>query len=61
MKKEMGKKDKAIIEQLRLMEKMRKDHEWVIVGQQEAEKEEEAEIKLETEASEPTAEKSEEE
>jgi len=61
MKKEMGKKDKAIIEQLRLMEKMRKDHEWVAVGQQEAEKEEESEIKLETEASEPAAEKPEEE
>jgi len=46
MKKEMGKKDKAIIEQLRLMEKLRKDHEWVAVGQKEAEKEDKAERRL---------------
>ncbi len=33
------------------MEKIRKEHEWIAIGQKEAEKEEEAEIKLESETS----------
>jgi len=43
-------KERAIIEELRLMEKMMKAHQWVAVGQEEAEKEEKAEKRLEAEA-----------
>lgn len=32
MNKKKGKKEKAIIEELRLLEKMRKEHEWIAVG-----------------------------
>lgn len=32
MNKKKGKKEKAIIEELRLLEQMRKEHEWIAVG-----------------------------
>lgn len=51
MKDEEERKRKAIIEELRLLEKIIKEHEWIAVSQEEAEKEEEAEVKLESEAS----------
>ncbi len=61
MNKEKGKKEKAIIEELQLMEKIITEHEWIAVGQKDAEEEEEAEVRLESEASEPTTERSKEE
>ncbi len=61
MNKEKGKKEKAIIEELQLMEKIITEHEWIAVGQKDAEEEEEAEVRLESEASELTMEKSKEE
>ncbi len=54
MNKEKGKKEKAIIEELRLMEKIITEHEWIAVGQKDAEEEEEAEVKLESETSDLT-------
>ena len=55
-KEEEGKKRKedAILEELQLLEKMRKEHEWVVFGQKEAEEEEKIEAKLDIEASEST-------
>ena len=41
---------KVILEQLQLLEKIRKEHEWVVIEQKEAEEEEKAEAKLESEA-----------
>lgn len=57
-KKEKEKKEKAIIEELRLLEKIRKEHEWVAVGQKDAEEEEEAEVRLESETSDLTTDSS---
>jgi len=56
MEKEEEKKrqEKAILEELQLLEKMRKEHEWVIFGQKEAEEEEKIEAELDIEASEST-------
>ena len=55
-KEEEGKKRKedAILEELQLLEKMRKEHEWVVFGQKEAEEEEKIEAELDIEASEST-------
>ena len=50
---------KIILEQLQLLEKIRKEHEWVVVGQKEAEEEEKAEAELESEATESAIDKSE--
>ncbi len=52
-KEEEGEKRKedAILEELQLLEKMRKEHEWVVFGQKEAEEEEEIEAELDSEAS----------
>ena len=41
---------KIILEQLHLLEKIRREHEWVVIEQKEAEEEEKAEAKLESEA-----------
>ena len=58
-KEEEGKKRKedAILEELQLLEKMRKEHEWVVFGQKEAEEEEKIEAELDIEASESTLDK----
>ncbi len=55
-KEEEGKKRKedAILEELQLLEKMRKEHEWVVFGQKEAAEEEKIEAELDIEASEST-------
>jgi len=52
-KEEEGKKGKedTILEELQLLEKMRKEHEWVVFGQKEAEEEEKIEAELDSEAS----------
>lgn len=56
MEKEEEKKrqEKAILEELQLLEKMRKEHEWVVFGQKEAEEEEKIEAELDIAASEST-------
>ena len=41
---------KIILEQLQLLEKIRREHEWVVIEQEEAEEEEKAEAELESEA-----------
>ncbi|MBA7482371.1 MAG: hypothetical protein GH144_01070 [Clostridia bacterium] len=51
---------KIILEQLQLLEKIRREHEWVVIEQKEAEEEEKAEVKLESEATELATDKSEE-
>ena len=43
---------KKILEELQLIEKMRKEHEWAVVSQQEAECEEKAEVELESDTAE---------
>ena len=43
MEDERGRKREAILRELQLLEKMRKEHEWVVFGQKEAEEEEKAE------------------
>jgi len=52
-KEEEGKKRKedAILEELQLLEKMRKEHEWAVFGQKEAEEEERIEAELDLKAS----------
>lgn len=50
---------KIILEQLQLLEKIRKEHEWVVVRQKELEEEEKAEAELESEATESATDKSE--
>lgn len=57
MDEEEEKKQKAILEELQLLEKLRKEHEWIVVGQKEAEEEEEAEARIDSEASGSTPEK----
>lgn len=52
---ETEKEKKALLQKLRLLANMRKQHEWVVFGQREAEDEEEAETKLDSPASESTA------
>lgn len=44
--KEKKRNEKAILKELQLLEKMRKEHEWIVVGQNEAEEEEAAEAKI---------------
>ena len=51
MDKEEEKKQKAILDELKLLEKLRKEHEWIVVGQKEAEEEEKTELILDSEAS----------
>lgn len=53
-KEEEGKKRKedTILEELQLLEKMRREHEWVVFGQKEAEEDEIIEAELDSEASE---------
>ena len=41
--------EKAILEELQLLEKMRKEHEWIVFGQKEAEEEEEVEAHIDLE------------
>jgi len=50
MVKKDKKKEQIILEELQLLEKMRKEHEWIVVGQKEAEEEEKAEAELGSEA-----------
>ncbi len=59
MEKEEAKKihEKAILEELQLLEKMRKEHEWAIFGQNEAEEEEKNEAELDIEALQSTPDK----
>ncbi|TET16592.1 MAG: hypothetical protein E3J75_04775 [Dehalococcoidia bacterium] len=54
METEREKEEKALLEKLTLLAKMRKQHEWIVFGQQEAEDEEEAETKIDSEASDST-------
>ncbi len=51
---------KIILEQLQLLEKIRREHEWVVIEQKEAEEEEKTEAELESEATELATDKSEE-
>lgn len=51
MDKEEEKKQKAILDELQLLEKLRREHEWIVVGQKETEEEEEAELRMDSEAS----------
>jgi len=51
---EKKRSEKAILKELQLLEKMRKEHEWIVVGQKEAEEEEEAESKIDLETSDST-------
>jgi len=48
---ETEKEEKALLEKLRLLANIRKQHEWIAFGQKEAEDEEEAETKMDSEAS----------
>jgi hypothetical protein len=48
---ETEKEEKALLEKLRLLANIRKQHEWIAFGQKEAEDEEEAETKIDSEAS----------
>jgi hypothetical protein len=48
---ETEKEKKALLQKLRLLAKMRKQHEWIAFGQKEAETEEEAETMTDSEAS----------
>ena len=59
MDKEEEKKrqEKAILKEFQLLEKMRKEHEWVVFGQKEAEEEEKIEAELDIEVSESTLDK----
>ena len=57
MGKEEERKQKAILDELQLLEKLRREHEWVVVGQKEAEEEEEAELRMDSEAPGSTPEK----
>ncbi len=48
------KENEAVLKKLALLGEMRKLHEWTVFGQKEAEDEEEAEAKIESEASNST-------
>ena len=61
MDDEKKRKRKAILRELQLLEKVRKEHEWVVFGQKEAAEEEKAEEELESEAFHSTTEQSEKE
>ena len=50
-------KQKAILDELQLLEKLRREHEWIVVGQKEAEEDEEAEARMDSEASDSAPEK----
>jgi hypothetical protein len=50
MGKEEERKEKAILDELQLLEKLRREHEWIVVGQNEVEEEEEAELRINSEA-----------
>jgi hypothetical protein len=54
METEKEKEEKALLQKLRLLASMRKQHEWIAFGQKEAEAEEEAETKTDSEASDST-------
>ena len=49
MENKKEKRDKAILEELQLLEKMTKEHEWAVFGQKEAEEEETTEAKIDSE------------
>jgi len=51
MDKEEERRQKAILDELQLLEKLRREHEWIVVGQKEAEEEEKAELRLDLGAS----------
>jgi hypothetical protein len=51
LEKENEKEKEAILVKLQLLANMRRQHEWITFGQKEANKEEEAEAKIDTEAS----------
>ena len=51
MGKEEERKQKAILDELQLLEKLRREHGWIVVGQKEAEEGEEAELRVDSEAS----------
>jgi hypothetical protein len=48
---ERKRKDDAILKELQLLEKMRKEHEWAVFRQKEAEEVERIEAELDSEAS----------
>ena len=50
------KENEVVLKKLALLGEMRKLHEWTVFGQKEAEDEEEAEAKIESEASNSTGE-----
>ena len=59
MKEDKKKKEeKAILAKLQLLANIRKQHEWVVVGQKEADDEEKAEAKIDSEAPDSTPDKS---
>ena len=60
-KKEKEKEEKAILAKLALLAKIRKEHEWTVVSQREAEDEEKAEREIDSEASGSTTDQLEEE
>ena len=51
------KEKKIILTKLQLLANMRRQHEWIAFGQKEASEEEEAETKIDTEASDSTPDK----
>lgn len=48
---EKKRKEEALLKELQLLEKMRREHEWVVFGSEEADEEERIESKLDSEAS----------
>jgi len=54
METEKEKEEKALLQKLRLLANIRKQHEWIAFGQKEAEDEEEAETKIDSVASDST-------
>ena len=59
MKEDKKKKEeKAILAKLQLLANIRRQHEWVVVGQKEADDEEKAETKIDSEAPDSTPDKS---
>ena len=58
---ETNKEKKALLEKLTLLAKIRKQHEWIVFGQKEAEGEEETETKIDSEAFDSTTGESEDE
>jgi hypothetical protein len=54
METEKEKEEKALLEKLALLARMREQHEWIVLGPKEAEDEEETETKIDSEASDST-------